>query len=81
MSGARDYFEFHESPQDLFDDPADYQEAMGNRGRARAIRAKRDRIVRGDDSCDHGFTVGVTKSYGHDVVCELCGETLEEIYE
>lgn len=43
-----DYFEFHESPQELYDDPADYQEAIGNTATAKQIRAKRKAVENGD---------------------------------
>jgi len=52
MTNRDDYFEFHERPQDLYDDPADYQDAIGNHQLAKQIRRRREAIERGDISED-----------------------------
>ena len=40
--------EYGESPEDHFEDPADYQESIGNRFEAKRIRSRRKKIENGE---------------------------------
>ena len=52
MTDHNDYYEYHESPEDLYDDPADYQDSIGNHHEAKRIRKRRKAIEDGDISED-----------------------------
>ena len=71
-----DYFEFHESPEDLWDDPADYQEAIGNTFEARRIRKRRKAVEDGDIECPHSDTVCINEEGNAGIFCVRCGEKL-----
>jgi len=40
--------DYGEKPEEHFDDPADFQDSIGNHDRANAIRARRRKIEKGE---------------------------------